>query len=261
LNNPWGLAFDNTGNLFETDFGSGEIYKCTTNGVPGAFASGFFEPEGLAVDSADNLFEANQASGNIYRFTPGGAQSPFATVPGGASSLTFQPMITVLLPLQITTTNLPAATQNASYSTTLTASGGQPPYIWSLVPGSASLPMGLTLATNGCISGTPVNYGANGFIVLVTDATNGWNYQILALTVNASTNAPIIVLTAPERLGTNQFQFTFISASGANYTVQCSTNLKTWTSLMMFSGSGGTETITDLNADGSSQRFYRVVVP
>jgi len=260
LNNPWGLAFDNTGNLFETDFGSGEIFKCATNGVPGAFASGLYEPEGLAVDNADNLFEANQASGNIYRYTPGGVRSTFATVPGGASSLTFQPMITVLLPLQITTTNLPVATQNALYSTTLTASGGQPPYTWGLVPGSASLPSGLSLAANGVISGTPIGSGTSQFIVLVTDATNAWNYQLLSLTVNASTLPQVIVLTAPERLGTNQFQFGFNSASGVDYTIQYSTNLKTWTSLLEFSGSGGIETITDPNAGGSTQRFYRVLV-
>ena len=71
----------------------------------------------------------------------------------------------------------------------------------------------------------------------------------------------MIVLTAPEQLGTNQFQFGFNSASGVDYTIQYSTNLKTWTSLLEFSGSGGTETIIDPGAGGSTQRFYRVVVP
>jgi hypothetical protein len=162
--------------------------------------------------------------------------------------------------LQVTTTSLSNATQNAFYRTTLTASCGQPPYTWGLVPGSASLPMGLSLATNGVISGTPIGSGTSQFIVLVIDAASAWNYQLLALTVNASSIPQVIVLTAPEQLGTNQFQFDFNSASGVDYTIQYSTNLKTWTSLVEFSGSGGTETITDPNAGGSTQRFYRVLI-
>jgi len=73
-------------------------------------------------------------------------------------------------PLQITTLFLPNATQNESYSTTLAASGGQPPYRWWLSLGSANLPSSLAIGTNdGVISGIedfdvfdlgPATYGA-----------------------------------------------------------------------------------------------------
>jgi hypothetical protein len=57
--------------------------------------------------------------------------------------------------LSIVTSSLPGGTVGSHYSATLTASGGDPPYHWKLVPGS-KLPSGLKLgATTGTISGTP----------------------------------------------------------------------------------------------------------
>ena len=101
-------------------------------------------------------------------------------------------------PLQLTTTLLPDGTQNAFYSTTLTASGGQPPYSWALAPGSASLPYYLTLSTNGVISGIPASAGASSFIVRVADAAASTVDRVLTLSVTASTNQPVVVLTAPQ---------------------------------------------------------------
>jgi hypothetical protein len=82
-------------------------------------------------------------------------------------------------PLGITTTSLPAALENVLYTNALTASGGQPPYTWS----STNLPAGLTLATNGLISGTLTNIGTNDFTVQVTDFLGATTNQVLALTV------------------------------------------------------------------------------
>jgi len=48
---------------------------------------------------------------------------------------------------------LPMGTQSSPYLATLQASGGNPPYTWSLSTGS-TLPLGLSLASNGTISGT-----------------------------------------------------------------------------------------------------------
>lgn len=55
--------------------------------------------------------------------------------------------------VQITTTQLPAATTDSPYSVSLTATGGTAPYIWSL--GSGTLPDGLTMSSAGVISGQP----------------------------------------------------------------------------------------------------------
>src|SRR5712672_4749819 len=67
----------------------------------------------------------------------------------------------------ITTTQLPYAQVNLSYNTTLNATGGTPPYIWSIV--ASSLPPGLSLSPAGAISGTSAG-PSSGFTVQVTDA-------------------------------------------------------------------------------------------
>jgi hypothetical protein len=48
LNNPLGLAFDSAGDLFEADYGSGNIYEYTPGGAQTTFASGLSNPAGLA---------------------------------------------------------------------------------------------------------------------------------------------------------------------------------------------------------------------
>ncbi len=122
------------------------------------------------------------------------------------------------------------------------------------------------MATNGVIAGVPGGSGTALFIVIVTDATASWTYQILSLTVNASSIPPVIDLTAPAELGNGQFQFTFKIVSGTTYTIQYSTDLKTWTNYETFDfsnnngNSGGHETVTIPNVIGASQCFYRVKV-
>src|SRR5579862_7625163 len=73
-------------------------------------------------------------------------------------------------PLTITTTTLPNGVQGQAYpSTQLTATGGVPPYTWSLLSGS--LPNGLTLNPSGTITGTPTTPGVdNTFTVQVADS-------------------------------------------------------------------------------------------
>jgi sugar lactone lactonase YvrE len=89
LSSPAGLAFDSAGNLFAADEGSGIIYKFTPGGTRSAFASGLIAPTGLAFDSAGNLFAADLGSGNIYEFNPEGGKSTFASVLNAPSGLAF----------------------------------------------------------------------------------------------------------------------------------------------------------------------------
>jgi len=95
-----------------------------------------------------------------------------------------------LVPLQVTTTSLPNGTNGLAYSQQLSAAYGQPPYSWT--NSSGALPPGLTLATNGMISGTPTNNGTFSFTVKVTDVLSATATQALALTVLMG--PPIVVI-------------------------------------------------------------------
>ena len=87
---PEGLAFDNAGNLFESDNGSGIIYKFPADGGPRSpFSTGLNGPVGLAFDNAGNLFVANYNDGTIKKFTPSGAPTIFATGLNGPYALAF----------------------------------------------------------------------------------------------------------------------------------------------------------------------------
>jgi hypothetical protein len=84
-------------------------------------------------------------------------------------------------PLGVLTTSLGNATNGTPYSATLAAAGGTPPYTWSLASGA--LPAGLTLSSNGTITGTPAGAGSSLFSVTATDASGRTATSSLSLTV------------------------------------------------------------------------------
>jgi len=105
----------------------------------------------------------------------------------GGAALTVQAS-----PLAVTTSSLPAATLNAAYSATFTASGGTPPYGWSITAGS--LPDGLSLnSTTGVISGTPTAAASFSFTVQAVDSSTSAQTatKSLSITVAVQTNYTI----------------------------------------------------------------------
>jgi hypothetical protein len=103
--------------------------------------------------------------------------------PDAAGSVTFTVRVTdaasrtddieltleVIAPLQLVTTALSPAIIDRPYSFTFAASGGEPPYAWSLAP-SDVLPAGLTFSTDGVLSGTTNAMGETDLTVRVRDA-------------------------------------------------------------------------------------------
>ena len=83
--------------------------------------------------------------------------------------------------LSIGTTALGAGAVATSYSQTLSASGGTPPYTWALTSGT--LPNGLSLSIGGVIAGTPSASGTFSFTVRVTDSTSNTATRSLSITV------------------------------------------------------------------------------
>ena len=70
--------------------------------------------------------------------------------------------------LVITTSSLPNGQVTIAYSQALQATGGQPPYSWSVSGGS--LPAGLSITSAGVISGTPTASGVSSFTARVQDS-------------------------------------------------------------------------------------------
>ena len=161
-----------------------------------------------------------------------------------------------LPPLMITNTSLPNGTIGVAYSVQLGASGGQSPYNWSLVSGSANPPPGLTLYPSGIISGTPTTNKVSAFKVQVNDQDSDVTNKLFSVTIN-----PKPVLDAVHWL-TNQFEMLLIGASNQNYTVQTSTNLHSpnWVSLLTTNNAKTNAfIITDASATNSA-RYYRIVI-
>ena len=66
------------------------------------------------------------------------------------------------------------ANSGTVYTNTFSVNGGQSPYVWSIAPGSAGLPPGITMSSSGQVTGTPSGGGSISktydFTIRVTDA-------------------------------------------------------------------------------------------
>jgi uncharacterized repeat protein (TIGR01451 family) len=82
----------------------------------------------------------------------------------------------------ISTSSLASGLINTSYSQILQASGGAPPYTWSVYSGS--LPEGLSLkGSTGTISGVPSKTGTRSFMIKVSDSRTAFAIKQLSITV------------------------------------------------------------------------------
>jgi hypothetical protein len=111
--------------------------------------------------------------------------------------------------LSVTTTTLPAGSTTAAYSQMLAAAGGQSPYTWKLSPTSI-LPPGLSLSSDGNITGTPTANGVYRFGVVVTDAAKAIATGTVSITIGALT---ITTTSLPEG-GINRAYSQTLAASG-----------------------------------------------
>jgi large repetitive protein len=122
-----------------------------------------------------NLSDENPPSANWC--VPSNAQREFTIAingsAGGSPGPGPSPAPAPAPALSITTSGLPMATVGAAYSTTLSASGGSGTKSWTVASGS--LPAGLSLASDGVVSGTPTAPGTTSFTAKVS--SGGANSQ------------------------------------------------------------------------------------
>lgn len=129
-------------------------------------------------------------------------------------------------------------------------------------PQGGSLPPGLTLSSDGTISGTPTSAGTNGifnFTVAAEDTSSNIAVQPLSISVN-----PLTTLASPKLMqSSNTFQMQINGVlAGYNYTVLMSTNLAStnWTAIFT-TNAPGTNALLIPDANATNQaRFYRVQV-
>jgi len=88
--------------------------------------------------------------------------------------------------LSISTSSLTQAFLNTPYDSSLAATGGTPPYSWTVSAGS--LPAGLKLSTDGFFLGMPTRLGKFSFSATVTDATSSSVTKAFTLGVSTRVN-------------------------------------------------------------------------
>ena len=162
-------------------------YSATFTSVGGvgpftwALASGTLPP-GLTISASGVISGTPTVLGTTtFKVQVTDSQTPTAAVDVASKS------VTVNSPLAITTSSLTGGSVNVPYTASLAASGGVPPYTWSITSGS--LPTGLTLSSSGFISGTPTTQGTSTFTVQVSDsqATPATATATLSLAINGPT--------------------------------------------------------------------------
>ncbi len=159
---------------------------------------------------------------------------------GGPSQVNFTAKVTdslgaystadLVLPVQapglafLTTSPITAATANAFYTSAIQVTGGVTPYSFS----ATELPVWLSIASDGTLSGTPPAAGPVTFTVIVTDAKQTSLSQLFTLPVNAALtfgNSP-----APATMGI-AYSFTFTASGGSGSYQWSATGLPNWLTL------------------------------
>jgi hypothetical protein len=188
-------------------------------------ATGGYAPYSFGATGLPAGMNINTTSGSLAG-TPTAAGSFSASItvtdsePVPASKNVVLPLTITAPPLALSpgAGSLPTATQNAAYTTSLTPSGGVPPYTMALDGTSAVLPAGLNFngttasTTAATITGTPTVLGTtSGIIVDVTDSEN----PVVTKQFNYSLTVSVACGTGSESKLTGQYAFTLSGFDGS----------------------------------------------
>ncbi|HQR21874.1 MAG TPA: putative Ig domain-containing protein [Burkholderiaceae bacterium] len=139
-------------------------------------------PAGLTLNTATGQLSGTPTTAGAYSYTiraTDAADSTGSVVYSG----------TVSPGIVVNPATLPGGTVGTAYSRTVSATGGNGTYSYSISAGA--LPAGLTLnAATGVISGTPTTPGAGSFTIRATDTNGAIGSRAYAVTTAA---APIVV--------------------------------------------------------------------
>ncbi len=257
--NPSTLPGGSTSTLYSLHFvGAG--------GTPPYSFSSANAPAGLGVSSS-GLLSGTPSKAGTFSFTVQITDANGISVPGTFSlTVGSGPQ-----PIQVTGLALPDGTATTSYSQTLEAQAGKPPYTWTVIGGA--LPLGLQLNSAGTIAGTPTATGTATFTARATDSAGGFAAGVFTITIDP---APLqIISTAlPNAIAGLPYGPQPINASGgfAPYTFAITQGTLpaplTFGSGQINSGvpaaagsSSFTVTVTDAVGNAASGSFTLVVEP
>ena len=134
-------------------------------------------------------FSSSQISGTLTVTPPAAGASAYTmSCTNAAGVATETATLIVEGPLSVSTSSLPSGQVGMAYSETLAASGGATPYAWTLTGGT--LPAGLSLSSDGSITGTPTASASNVALTFkVTDSSSPMQ--------SATANLSLTIASAP----------------------------------------------------------------
>lgn len=149
-------------------------------------------PPGISLSPAGVLSGTPTTPGSYYMLIQLVETLPSGQTVSASKSFT---LVVAAPPIAITTaSSLPAGLVGTAYTQQIAATGGVPPYTWSIASGA--LPAGVALnSSTGLISGTPSSDGTFGFQLAVTDAAASKasrSFSIVVVgTLAISTSSPL----------------------------------------------------------------------
>jgi uncharacterized protein YjdB len=128
---------------------------------------------------------------------PPGDHAFVVTVSSNAGTITVPLTVTVddPQPLAVADTARLVMDEGVFFSHRLTATGGAPPLVWSVIPGG-SMPEGLRVSPSGELSGVPTAVGTSSFRVRVADETGLSSEATISATVRAAQTTAVVVSPA-----------------------------------------------------------------
>ncbi len=191
-----GVAYDET---LTGNGGSGPYTFAVTTGSL---------PPGITLDGASGDLTGTPSAQGVYNFTITATDQLSATgsraytTSVGSFSLAVQP------------NTLPNGTQGVAYSQTLTAVGGNAPYTFTV--SSGTLPTGLTLASDGTLSGTPTAGGQFTFIIQAQDSTGDTGYRTYSNVTIGANSLTISPSTLPNGTQGTSYSQTVTASGGTS---------------------------------------------
>ena len=151
--------------------------------------------------------------------TAGDAQSRIRMTDGMGNTVDEVSRYTIAARVTINSVFASPDTEDTTYSSTISASGGWAPRTFAVISGT--LPPGLSMSSAGTLSGTSTTPGTYNFTVRCTDADGNTGDRAMSVTINAAV-ATLVVTASPnpasDYVVTNRLPVTASASSTASTT-------------------------------------------